>query len=50
MSRDASPLDCMPAPEILTEQMTAWRRAHPRATFAEMEGEPAGRWRLCAPS
>lgn len=39
MPSTTSPLDPVPAPEALKERMTAWRTAHPRATFAEMEVE-----------
>lgn len=39
MPRDDSPLDRIPAPDALTARMTAWRTAHSRATFAEMEVE-----------
>ncbi len=39
MPRTPSPLDPVPAPDALTERMTAWRTAHPQATFAAMEVE-----------
>ncbi len=39
MPPTANPLAPVPAPGALKERMTAWRTAHPQATFAEMEVE-----------
>lgn len=39
MPRAADPLQPVPVPADLHERMTAWRRAHPQATFADLEGE-----------
>ncbi len=39
MSRTPPTLDPIPAPEALKARMTDWRRAHPQATFADLEIE-----------
>lgn len=39
MPRVVDPLNPVPVPTELRERMTAWRQAHPTATFADMEGE-----------
>lgn len=39
MSRPPVARDAVPAPETMQARMTGWRAAHPRATFAEIEGE-----------
>lgn len=39
MPRAADCLHPVPVPADLQARMTAWRRAHPAATFADMEGE-----------
>jgi hypothetical protein len=39
MPRATDRLDPVPPPADLTARMTAWRQAHPQATFADMERE-----------
>ncbi len=39
MPHATDPLHPVPLPADLQARMTAWRRAHPTATFADMEGE-----------
>lgn len=39
MPRATDRLDPVPIPADLRQRMTAWRQAHPRATFADMEVE-----------
>ncbi len=39
LPRTTGRLDPVPMPADLAARMTAWRRAHPTATFAEMERE-----------
>ena len=39
MARATDPLHPDPMPAALRERMTAWRQAHPQATFADLEVE-----------
>jgi hypothetical protein len=39
MPRATDRLDPVPMPAALQQRMTAWRAAHPQATFAELEVE-----------